>query len=132
MLTTARISGPNGESSKIHPKTGAAQFVEVRVTEPGRFATSNGEMKRSGQRQTMKAEPANREPIASLRMAVIHQRRHRRMGCGVMCGGFGRISPIQDSSSPTRYSPSLWFSPEMITHVGSDRMEGFLRFQVGS
>jgi len=26
----------------------------------------------------------------------------------------------------THYNPSLWFSSEMIAHVGSDRMERFL------
>jgi hypothetical protein len=61
-----------------------------------------------------------------------HQRCHRTIGYSVVCGECGRISPARDLASSAHYSPSLWFSPEMIAHVGSDRMEGFLESRVGS
>jgi hypothetical protein len=61
-----------------------------------------------------------------------HERCHRRIGWGVMCGRCGRISPRQDVGLPTPYSPSLWFSSEMIVHVDSDRMEGFLESRAGT
>jgi len=54
-----------------------------------------------------------------------HERCHRHMGCSVICGACGRIWPMQDVAR-THYNPSLWFSSEMIAHVGSDRMERFL------
>ena len=62
----------------------------------------------------------------------LHERSHRRMGCSVMCGECGRIWPMQDVGSPTRYNPSLWFSSEMVAHVASDRMERFLESRVGN
>ena len=64
-----------------------------------------------------------------------HQRRHRRIGYSVICGRCGRIWPIEDIRSipaPTRYRPSLWFSSEMIVHIGPDRMERFLESRVGN
>ena len=54
-----------------------------------------------------------------------HQRRRRIIGYSFVCGECGRISKVPQVIDPP-YSPSLWFSPEMIAHVGSDRMEGFL------
>jgi hypothetical protein len=64
-----------------------------------------------------------------------HQRRHRRIGCSVICGACGRIWVIQDIRSipaPTRYRPSLWFSGDMIAHVSSERMEWFLESRAGN
>jgi hypothetical protein len=64
-----------------------------------------------------------------------HERRHRPIGCSVICGTCGRMWHIQDIRStcePTRYSPSLRFSPEMIAHIGPDRMERFLESRAGN
>jgi hypothetical protein len=42
------------------------------------------------------------------------------------------MQDIGSIATRTRYSPSLWFSSEMIAHVGSDRMEGFLESRAGN
>jgi hypothetical protein len=61
-----------------------------------------------------------------------HQRCYRTIGYSIVCGECGRISRARHHASSAHYSPSLWFSPEMIAHVDSDRMERFLESRVGS
>jgi hypothetical protein len=61
-----------------------------------------------------------------------HQRCQRAIGYSIVCGECGRITPSRNDASSERYSSSLWFSPEMIAHVSSDQMEGFLKSRVGS